>query len=180
MHTSRFEARLPLPQLALRDAHISEYPTFGDGMEIFETPPQGDWSRRLGRRIAVPAAEAPDDPGGPGQAVALVRVLLQRRLAFDLAVEPVEHGDLRLAEGNFGWLATLAVARLHQLQGRRRGLGGNGGEPDQALGGGELAVLELQAVRLHQAEQLLDRPAKPVPVDDLPGRRHVGDGVAGE
>src|SRR5260370_40092711 len=126
--------RIPSPRERLRDAHISEDPAFGDGMKIFETPPQCDRSRRLGRRIAVPSAKAADDPGSPGQAVAPVRVLQPGARVFDLAVESVEHGDLRLAEGNLGRLAALAVARLHQLQGRGRGPGRDGGELDPALG----------------------------------------------
>src|SRR6516225_1543482 len=149
-------------------------------MKKFQPAAQRDRPRRLGRGITIPAAEAPDDPGGPGQAAWVVRVLLQRRLALDLVVESVEDGDLRLAEGDLGRLAALAVARLHQLKGYGRRLGGDGGELDEAFGAGKLAVLELQTLSFHEAEQLLDRPAQPVPVDDLPSRRRVIHRMGGE
>ena len=52
--------------------------------------------------------------------------------------------------------------------------------PMMELGGGELTVFDPQALQLHDPPELLDVPALFVPIDDLPGRRHVRDVVGGE
>lgn len=119
-------------------------------------------------------------PGGPGEAVPAVRVALQDSAALIAGIEAVEHGDLGWAEGIAGRFTALAVASLDELQDDDRSLGGDGGELDQHIGAGELTVLEAQAVGLHQTEQLLDGPAPPVPVDDLPGGGGVADLMGGE
>src|SRR6266550_8748255 len=69
--TFRFNERrwLWVPAFALGHAHISEAPSCGSGVEVFETGFEGDWTWRLGRWVAIPAAEAADNPGGPSEAV---------------------------------------------------------------------------------------------------------------
>ena len=44
----------------------------------------------------------------------------------------------------------------------------------------ELAILDAEALGFEDAEELLDGPALPVPIDDLPGRPGVSDGVGGQ
>jgi hypothetical protein len=86
-------------------------------------------------------------------------VLLQRRLALYLVVEPFEHFDVGLAEGITGGLIDVARACLDQLQGHGRRLGGDRGQLDQLIGRGQLTVLQLRFLQLDQARHLLDRPA---------------------
>jgi hypothetical protein len=69
---------------------------------------------------------------------------------------------------------------MHAAPGLRRGmLGRGGGKLDQAVGGRDLAVLQLQALRFHHPEQLLDNPAILVPPNHLPGLRRIGDLMRG-
>ena len=78
-------------------------------------------------------------------------------LAFDPGVQRVERGDFGRREGDARRLGA-AVAGLDQLQDDAGGLGGDGGQFHQPVGGFELAVLHPQPVRFHQAEQLLNIP----------------------
>src|SRR3954468_9467301 len=96
---------------------------------------EGDRSGWLGARISVPAAELADRPGGPGKAVARVRVLLKRGLAFEARDEGVERLDLGGREDEAGRLIGSAVARMNELHRDAGGMGGNGGELEQAIGG---------------------------------------------
>ena len=89
--------------------------------------------------------------------------------------EPGEDLDLHGCEGEAGRLGVLAVAGLDELQGDGGGLGGDGGEFEQAIGGLEPAVFDLETLALHETEELLDRPAFLVPSDDAPGRGGIAD-----
>jgi hypothetical protein len=72
-------------------------------------------------------------------------------------------------------MSTQAAPRL-----RKGKFGRHCGELDQAFRRGELAVLQLQPLRFHHPEQLLDDPAKLVPTDNLPGGGCIGDLVRGQ
>src|SRR3954468_8714071 len=76
-----------VPAKALGNAHISEAPSSGHGGEVFEAVFHGDGTGRFGRWITVPATEAADDPGGPGEAVGRMGVLEPLALSFEVAVE---------------------------------------------------------------------------------------------
>src|SRR5271168_5655949 len=176
----RTPRRFPSPAWLLPHAHISTFPTVDEGVKVLQTVAEGDWPGRPGRWVAVPTAELCDDPAGPGQAVGGVRVLLERRSTLDMGVEAFEHVGFRAAEGVACGLAASALASLHELEDYGRRPGGDGCELQKLVGAGQLTVLDAQAVQLHQAKQLLDRPAQLVPVDDPPGGRRIGDGVRGE
>src|SRR5882757_1716260 len=64
-----------VPAKALGHAHIFEGPSGGYGVEVFEAVLEGDGSGRLGRRVAVPAAEPANDPSGPGKTIRRMWVL---------------------------------------------------------------------------------------------------------
>src|SRR5438093_9815729 len=147
-------------------------------MEVFETMFEGDWAGRFGRWIAVPSAEAADDPGGPGEAVGWIWVPQALALGLEVLVEGGKGCDLVCLKGKPRWLLSTTIARLQELDGDDRRLGRDGDELEQAVGGGDLAVFELEPLRLEHAEELLDQPAPLVPFDDTPGvwraRRRMG------
>src|SRR6185369_12674047 len=87
----------------------------------------------------------------------------------------VERVDLARGEGDLGRLAGRAVAGVHQLHGEAGRVGGDRGELEEAVGVLDLAVLEPEPLLLERAEELLDGPAPPVPIDNAPGRRVVLD-----
>jgi len=74
----------------------------------------------------------------------------------------------------------FAVAFLGELNIDARCFGRNGGELDEAFGGAELTVFQLQSLRFHHSEQLLDCPARLVPTDDPPRLGRIGDVVRGQ
>jgi hypothetical protein len=106
-------------------AHIFEAPSYSDSVEVFETMLHGDWTWRLGRWVAVPSSEAADDPCGPGKAVGRVRVLKPFALGLKILVECSERYDLVGIEGEPGRLMATAIARLQELEGNDRCLGGD-------------------------------------------------------
>src|SRR5690242_6891745 len=87
---------------------------------------------------------------------------------LDLLIEGSKRGDLACVEGNMGGLLA-AVARLQQLDGDDGSFGGDGDQLEEPVGGADLAVFEPEALRLEDAEELLDDPTLFVPFDDLPG-----------
>src|SRR6266446_4938046 len=88
-----------VPAFALEHAHIFEAPSDSDSVEVFEAVLQGDGAWRFGGGIAVPAAKAADDPGGPGEAVGRMRVPKPFTLGFEILIEGGECGDLVGIEG---------------------------------------------------------------------------------
>src|SRR5205085_9961956 len=149
-------------------------------MELLETIFERDRAWRLGGGIPIPATELCDDPGGPAKACFWVGIFLERCPAFELGVEAVEQGDFICRERYGGWLGGGSVTRLKQLQGDDGGLGRDGGELDQPIGGLDLTVFESQALLLQQPPELLDGPAHFVPIDDLPTGIGTGDLMRGE
>ena len=169
-----------VPAFALEHAHIFESLSYGDGVEVFEAVFEGDGTWRFGRWIAVPTAEAADDPGGPGKAVGWMRVPETLALGLEILVEGGERCDLTGIEGKADGLMAVSVARLQELDGDDRSLGGDRDQLEQPVGGGDLAVFQLQTLGLEDAEELLDQPAPLVPFDDAPGLLCRGHGVCGE
>ena len=163
------------PAFALGDAHMFERPSFRDGMEVVEAVLECDrawWSRR---RVAVPSAQTSDDPGCPGQASAAVRIDLQRGFAFVLAIESRQRGHLAVGKDEAGGFGVPAVPGLGELKCDGGGLDGDCGKLEQPLGGVELTVLEPQALLFEDAEELLDVPARLVPIDDAPGASGIAE-----
>src|ERR1700722_1105707 len=77
---------LPLPLRELGDSHFSlqshfEVSSAVDCVELFHAASHGDWPRRL--VVAVPTAQASDDPACPGKAFARMGILLPVGLALE-------------------------------------------------------------------------------------------------
>ena len=81
-------------------------------------------------------------------------------LALKARPERGEGVDLGLGERVGRRHLIAAVAALRQLDIHARRFGRHCGELDEAFRRGELAVLQLQPLRLHHPEQLLDIPYK--------------------
>ena len=96
-----------------------------------------------------------------------MRIFLLLGSALDRRVDSFQGRHLVLGEGQAGRFVAAPVMGLHQLEGERGGLGGNRRELQQPLGAGNLAVFELQSLRLQNAKELLNDPAQLVPSDDL-------------
>src|SRR5881397_4232869 len=122
-----------VPAFALVHAHIFESPSYRDSMEVFETMFEGDWAGRFGRWIAVPSAEAADDPGGPGEAVGWIWVPQALALGLEVLVEGGKGCDLVCLEGKPRWLLATTIARLQELDGDDRRLGRDGDELEEAV-----------------------------------------------
>jgi len=75
---------------------------------------------------------------------------------------------------------TTTIARLQELDGNDRRLGGDRDQLEEPVGGGDLAVFEPEALRLEDAEELLDQPAPLVPFDDAPGLFCIRHWMSGE
>src|SRR5260370_36192874 len=111
-----------VPAFALGHAHISEAPSCGGGVEVFEAVPHGDGTWRFGRWITVPAAETADDPGRPGEAVGRVRGFQPFTLGLEVLVEGSEGCHPVDVEGKPDGLMVTAMARLQELDGDDRRL----------------------------------------------------------
>src|SRR5439155_11019691 len=169
-----------VPAFALGHAHIFEAPSNSDSVKVFETVIDGDGAWRFRRGIAVPAAEAADDPGGPGEAVGRMRVPEPFTLGLEILIEGGERCDLVGIEGKPDGLMTTAVARLQKLDGDDGRLGSNRDQLEEPVGGSDLAVFEPEALRLEEAVELLDQPALLVPFDEAPGIFCTCQPVGGE
>src|ERR1022692_4789602 len=90
-------------------------------------------------------------------------------LGFEISVEGGERCDAIGVEGEPDGLMATAIACLQELDGDDRRLGGDRDQLEEPVGGGDLAVFELEALGLEDAEELLDQPAPLVPFDDAPG-----------
>src|SRR3979409_2288746 len=109
-----------------------------------------------------------------------MRVLEPFALSLEILVEGDERCDLVGIEGKPDGLMATAIARLQELDGDDRRLGGDRDQLEEPVGGGDLAVFELEALRLEDAEELLDQPASLVPFDDAPGVFRIRHAVCGE
>src|ERR1700749_774070 len=114
---------------------------------------EGDGTWRPGGAIAVPAAQTRDDPGGPGEAVPEMRIVLLPGSARDLRVDSLQGRHPVLGEGQAGRFGAAPVTGLHQLEGEGGGLGGNRRELQPPLGAGNLTGFEVQPLWLPHAEE---------------------------
>src|SRR6266850_328067 len=169
-----------VPANALGHAHIFEAPSYGDGVEVFDSVFHGDGAWRFGRGIAVPAAETADDPGGPAKTIGWMRVPEPFTLGLEISIESGERCYFVSIEDKSHGLIATAIARLQELEGDDRRLGGDRDQLEEPVRGGDLAVFELEALCLEDAEELLDQPAPLVPFDDAPGFFCIRHGVSGE
>src|SRR5258708_34577437 len=119
--------------------------------------------------MTIPAAEAADNPGSPGEAVGRMRVFEPFTLDLEILVEGGEGCYVVGIEGKPDGLMVTAIARLQELDSDECGLGGDRDQLEEPLGGRDLAVFEIEALRLEDAEELLDQPATLVPFHDAPG-----------
>ena len=92
----------------------------------------------------------------------------------------IENCDLVLRKGDTSRVVTPAVVRLMELESNGSCLGGDGGQFDEPLCGGELTVFQPEALQLQQTPELLDDPALLVPMDDAPSSGGVGNVMGGE
>src|SRR5258707_5546381 len=106
-------------------------------------------------------------------------VLLARGLCLIAGIDGGQGIDLAAIEGRGGWQIGPTVARLQELDSDGGRLCGHGDKLEENLGTVELAVLDAQALALEDAEELLDGPPQPVPVDDLPSCCVIGGLVRG-
>jgi hypothetical protein len=83
----------------------------GGGFDVLWFVAEGNRAGRFGFWVAVPSAELGDDPGGPSKRFRRMRVLLERRLAFEFGQECVEGLDFGGREGDPGVLPGPSVAR---------------------------------------------------------------------
>src|SRR5271166_6363307 len=121
-----------------------EPPAFRDGVEVVEAMLECDWAWRSRRRVAVPAAEASDDPGCPGEASPTVWVDLQGGFAFVLGVESGKCDNFVVGKDEAGRFGVLTVPGLGELKGDGGRLDGYCGKLQQPLGGVELTILDPQ------------------------------------
>lgn len=98
-----------------------------------------------------------------------MRVFLKLGLALQVFIDCLDHFDFIGRESKVCWKHILTIAGLNELNDDGCGFGGDGHQLHQPIGGFKLAVLDLQALAFHRAEELLDDPAPLVPGDDLPG-----------
>ena len=89
----------------------------------------------------------------------------------------IEGVELFGTEGKICRSVVVPVTRLDELQRQHGGLGRDGNEFKQSIGGVQLTVFDLKALQLHDTEQLLDHPALRIPVDDLPGALGIAQRV---
>src|ERR1700736_5416955 len=109
-----------------------------------------------------------------------MRVLEALGLGLEILVEGGERCGLVGIEGKPDGQMASAIARLQQLDGDDRRLGRNRDQLEEAVGGSDLAVFELEALGLEDAEELLDQPATLVPFDDAPSLFCIGHRMRGE
>src|SRR5258708_12384507 len=74
--------------------------------------------------MTIPAAEAADNPGSPGEAVGRMRVFEPFTLDLEILVEGGEGCDVVGIEGKPDGLMVTAIARLQELDRDDCGLGG--------------------------------------------------------
>jgi hypothetical protein len=66
-----------------------------------------------------------------------------------------------------------------EAEASRRCFGRDSGELEETVGGFDLAVFDIEALKLQQPSELLEPPHF-VPVDDLPSGRGISDVMGGE
>src|SRR6266849_5178183 len=161
--------RSTLPRKRLGHLHMFEGPSASKSLETCQAIVDCNGSWRFMGSVSAPPAELGDDPCGPGQGFFAMRIFLKLGLALQVFIDRLEHFDFITRESKACWKHILTIAGLNELNDDGCGFGRDGHQLHQPIGGFKLAVLDLQALAFHRAEELLDDPAPLVPGDDLPG-----------
>ena len=130
-----------------------------DGGEGLKTAVESDRTWWSAGSIAVPPPEAGNNPSGSGKAGGWMRVFLLGRLAFQRRIDGTQDFNLGRREGDQGGLMSFSIARLEELEGHRGCLGGDRSQLEQALGLGDLAVLQSQSLLFEKPKKLLKDPS---------------------
>src|SRR5258707_6260047 len=152
-----------------------EEPSANKNLETCQAIMECNGSRQFMEGISAPSAEFGDDPSGPGESSFAMRIFLKLGFALQVFIDRIKHLDLFAGEGKACGKHIVTIAGLNELNDDSCGFGCDGHQPYQPLGGFKLAVLDLQSLVFHRAEELLNDPAPLVPGDDLPGRRNAVD-----
>src|SRR5215208_1414955 len=156
-----------LPPCGLTWAHIfGELIAIDDAVEALEAIPHGNGSGGFVALVTCPAAEAGDDPTGPGQAIGWMRVLLFACATLQFLLQRMhDHNLLGIEHAAGGRILAAGGARQHELHGDGGDDEGDHGELFERLAVLDHALLDAQPLALERSKQLLDVPAKAVPAD---------------
>src|SRR6476620_4236293 len=154
------------PFLRLSDSHIlkTQRGAIFDALEVVETLAHNSWT--WFSVVAGPAAETTNDPAREGERSSGVRVFLSFRLAFELRRYGFEDRLVGRSESIGEALAGRAVASLDELHYGDSGYGGGGDELDHGLRIANGGRLDIEACRLQRVEELFNRPAHPIEIND--------------
>src|SRR5438552_4555632 len=149
--SQRYALGPSLSHFVLWDSHISEQPPCL--CIVLEADPavmHGDGTGRSFGGIALPAAEASDDPGEPGEGSGWMPVGLCDGRAFELAMQAVDEGQEVGIDGVEGG-PRAAVARGDQLHDPGRGDGCQSDELGERRGAVDLTGLDVETLELERA-----------------------------
>src|SRR5216683_1047237 len=156
----------PSPRLRLSDSHILK-PQRGaifDALEVVETLAHD--SRAWLSVVSGPPAETTNDPGRKGERTSGVRVFLPSCLAFELRRYGFEDRLVGWIEGIGEALAGGTVASFNELHYSDGGYGSGGDELDHDLRIANVGRLDIEACSLERVEELFNRPAHPIEIND--------------
>ena len=160
-----------LPLQGLPYAHIfidrqaSQKPALVYGGERLQTAKQGDGAGFALAGVSLPSAQTGNDPGGPSQRGARMRILLLFRLSLQRGLNVLQYLNLACIErvGGRAGRPTLACQRqLHDAHRRRERHHHQFLQPDAVL---KLARLDVQSLPFDRAEGLFNMPALAIPTD---------------
>src|SRR6266851_2772132 len=160
------EACLTSPRKRLSDSHILK-PQRGaifDALEVVETLAHD--SRAWLSVVSGPPAETTNDPGRKGERTSGVRVFLPFCLAFELRRYGFEDRLVGWIEGIGEALAGGTVASFNELHYSDGGYGSGGDELDHDLRIANVGRLDIEACSLERVEELFNRPAHPIEIND--------------
>src|SRR5215510_1884751 len=146
-----------LSPTGLRDSHIvlghSNRVACGHCGQFVPARPHGLWTGGL--IVAVPSAEAGDDPGEPSERSCFIGVPLACGVSFEGRANGFS-GDDDVLIDDVGCRAPAAIPGVDELDCACCGYNSNGGKLEQPCRLRDLSVLQAQSVALHGAEHLLD------------------------
>src|ERR1700716_542114 len=154
----------------LRDSHIllshSNSITRGHCGQLVPASPHG--LRTCWLIVAIPSAEAGNDPGKPSERAWFMTVLLARGVSFERRADSFGGGDEAVI-GDIGCRPRAAIPGVDELDCARCGHKSDSGDLEQPSRLRDLSFLQAQPVALHRAEHLFDPPAQPIEAHDLLG-----------
>src|SRR6266481_4171339 len=133
-------------------------------MEVVETLAHD--SRAWFPVVSGPPAETTDDPAGEGKRASGVRVFLPFCLAFELRRYGFEDRLVGRIESLGEALAGRAVAGFDELHYGDSGDGSGGDELDHDLRIADIGRLDVEACSLERVEELFNRPAHPIKINN--------------